>query len=744
MAFATNGNNDGNASFVGFLTNLQQSLSEHHEGALLLVNSRVEAARRHDQELATLREEIRVLRMQLVHTPARHGPETMAGTGEAGPSWQDGHGKIGNPLPLSSSSTPHDSPTRNRSEPSDDGNRRSGLATGFAGTGAGAVSVDAALHTSGGASSSGHASATGVPPPPAASSKFKATRGTSPLPGAVSDDDIEEVKFVQAPSAEPETFNSVLPLAQSGTSSQGSTDGSPKDRAARNSPSKPGFRIQSTRERISGRFGGSALVDLEGIALCDDPHRKETTVATAGDGGQFNYRHMNTRMGAAVFADADQMKQKVRQAIGKPEYSVTLYYKDTGIFQKIARSHLFDHFTLFVIACNAIWISIDTDYNHADVWTQANPVFQVAENFFCLYFCFEWIVRFLSFRYKADCVKDSWMLFDSVLVCLMVLETWVLALIVSILIGGSKDSSGVANMETLRLIRLLRLSRMARLARLLRATPELMIIIKGMVVAMRSVLTTLLLLILIVYVFAIAFRQMGKDTALESLGFRTVGEAMVTLLLQGTHPDLYDFVVSLISMDVLLSLTFVFFVFLASLTVMNMLVGVLVEVVHVVSSVEKEQLEVSYVKASLEKMIAQSGIDENGDNLISKEEFKLLIEKPEAARALQNIGCDAVGLVDFSDFIFVEDKPISFGDFMETVLQLRGSNTSTVKDMVDLRKFIVMELYNMERSIEEKLDELHAPKETCVRGTHVDNTLKRVKESMSSVMYSSGRRDSAS
>merc|ERR1711920_807805 len=55
-----------------------------------------------------------------------------------------------------------------------------------------------------------------------------------------------------------------------------------------------------------------------------------------------------------------------------------------------------------------------------------------------------------------------------------------------------------------------------------------------------------------------------------------------------------------------------------------------------------------------------------------------------------------IGLVDFADFIFdgdgcgaEEDEPeLDFPKFMDVVLQLRGSNNATVKDVVDLRKFV--------------------------------------------------------
>jgi hypothetical protein len=57
-------------------------------------------------------------------------------------------------------------------------------------------------------------------------------------------------------------------------------------------------------------------------------------------------------------------------------------------------------------------------------------------------------------------------------------------------------------------------------------------------------------------------------------------------------------------------------------------------------------------------------------------------------RALTEVGVDVIGLVDFADVIFEDDDELSFGRFMEIVLELRGSNSATVKDIIELRKLL--------------------------------------------------------
>merc|ERR1719217_789443 len=114
----------------------------------------------------------------------------------------------------------------------------------------------------------------------------------------------------------------------------------------------------------------------------------------------------------------------------------------------------------------------------------------------------EWFIRFMAFEKKINGLFDAWFVFDSLLVFMMVMETWVFVAI------SGDGSSPMGDAAILRLFRLLRLS---RLLRMLRSLPELMILIKGMVTAMKSVMYVMALLVLLCYVFAIAFTQLAVE-----------------------------------------------------------------------------------------------------------------------------------------------------------------------------------------------------------------------------------------
>ena len=138
---------------------------------------------------------------------------------------------------------------------------------------------------------------------------------------------------------------------------------------------------------------------------------------------------------------------------------------------------------------------------------------------------------------------------------------------------------------------------------------------------------------------------------------------MGTLLLRGALPDLADFVNRVgLESYAFASLLLVYILF-SSLTVLNMLVGVLCEVVSVVSAVEKEQMTVQLVKTKLMEIIDQSGVDEDGNKCISKSEFEALLLMPEGAKIIEEVGVDVVGLVDFMDDIFRDVDPTQVHQF---------------------------------------------------------------------------------
>ena len=70
------------------------------------------------------------------------------------------------------------------------------------------------------------------------------------------------------------------------------------------------------------------------------------------------------------------------------------------------------------------------------------------------------------------------------------------------------------------------------------------------------------------------------------------------------------------------------FILFASYIVMGLLVGVLVETVSTVATLEREQLDIDFAQKVLWEMIDKGGADEDGDNRISETEYVNLLSRP--------------------------------------------------------------------------------------------------------------------
>jgi voltage-gated sodium channel len=391
-----------------------------------------------------------------------------------------------------------------------------------------------------------------------------------------------------------------------------------------------------------------------------------------------------------------------------------------SIFATISRHRFFENTTMLVIVLNALWIGVDTEWNHsslqgytwkpegvawainvtgfdpspsvdADVVRQQrqhirtlddehNTLKQVAdlgyidqdgplplepysiivENMFCLYFSVELAFRFLAFARYRNCIFDGWFVFDSILVVCMVLETWLMPAIF-LIISGDGGGSALAALSPFRLLRLLRLTRMARL---MRFVPELLTLVKGMIRAATSVGFIFIFLLLVMYVFAILFTAQLEDRDNNPLTpncddngepdgclgvgefgetapdlFATMGDSMLSLFTRGVLADnLAETVAAILASSLFLMWMFFIFLIITFATLLNMLIGVLCEVITEAASEEKVNVTVTSLKATIQDAFDQ--IDVNGDGIICEEEWKHIKQDAEVRQSLVSMGIE--------------------------------------------------------------------------------------------------------
>jgi len=274
-------------------------------------------------------------------------------------------------------------------------------------------------------------------------------------------------------------------------------------------------------------------------------------------------------------------------------------------------------------------------------------------------------------------------MFDFVLVATMIIETWFLVLTMWAM--GIENGADLGPISILRVVRMAKMARMARMVRLVRAFPELVVLLKGIKAAIRSVVTFSLLWILMIYIYSVVFKQVSDGSVIGRQYFATIPIAMNTLLLRVILPDFADILDEVAAETPYLWPVMISFIMLASITMMNMLTGVLVEVVSVLSAVEKESMMVSHVATSLRNCMAYLEKDTSLD--LSHAEFRHLLVQPEIASIVQEAGVDVVCILEQSDLIFESlheedsDGEMSFEKFIDTILNMRTANAATVKDI---------------------------------------------------------------
>jgi hypothetical protein len=409
--------------------------------------------------------------------------------------------------------------------------------------------------------------------------------------------------------------------------------------------------------------------------------------------------------------DPNQEVLKARKRIIQG-LDVAELYDLTGCCAKIVLHPAFEMVAACVIVLNALYIAIDIEYNTEDADVVTKRFFAVAEMAFYTYFALEWLVRFFAFERKRYACQDHWFIFDTVVVGFGTMEV----------IFHFTDSNRLDGAPALlRLFRLAKLIKISRLVRFLRCFPELVVLLKGLSMATRSVLSAILVLLVFTYIFALIFLQLTEGQEVGEEYFDNVSQSIVTLLLRCIcQEELITLISDLGNERIALALLAITYFSFSSLALLNMLIGILCEIISIVSQEETACFQASFVKATISEAFKECGHKVRKDTIITKDMFYQLLTEPAASRMVRSSGVDPVGLLDVEDFMFngfgnrenteknssasLPESNLTFGQFVELVLEYGERNSATVKDIVDSRKVLITKLDDLEAKLDWRLD----------------------------------------
>lgn len=337
---------------------------------------------------------------------------------------------------------------------------------------------------------------------------------------------------------------------------------------------------------------------------------------------------------SAMFAEINKLRhpESAEQELAREHAKY-----NSGWCGRLVKNDLFERTTIVIIIFNSIAIGWDADhtarFGKADNLYDGPIGFIIVENFFATYFTGEILIRLFAYKHICGWMFDGWFLFDSLLVMFMVTETWVLPAM-----GGE---SPLGQFSILRLLRLLRITRVAKLMRMF---PELLMIVKGISAASRAVVWTAVLLVMVSFTWAILFTNEYHQGSLpdEAFGeeeveflFGSIGKSMRHLLVMGTILDDVTYCTDTIraSGKMMMLFAFIVYILLNSFTLMNMLLGILVEVVGNTAQGETSRaVEETFKEIVLE---AFSTLPLEPDESITFNKFLTLRDNEKLMKALE-------------------------------------------------------------------------------------------------------------
>jgi hypothetical protein len=213
----------------------------------------------------------------------------------------------------------------------------------------------------------------------------------------------------------------------------------------------------------------------------------------------------------------------------------------------------------------------------------------------------------------------------------------------------------------------------------------------------------MLMMFIIVYAFGIAMHSFMKEDEDLYEYWGTIGRCMMTLVGNGVFGDSIGTVMRGIARTPAALTTFGLFVLLSAITVTNMLIGVLCEVVGEVAAAEKEHSAIQQLKSTL--LIMLKHLDEDGSGAISQEELLHVMEDESALAVFISLEVDVDYFIELQDMVYdnATNGERTIPQIMELILNSRGNQATTVKDVVDMHSFT---RWAMKRELSLMQDEL--------------------------------------
>jgi len=220
-------------------------------------------------------------------------------------------------------------------------------------------------------------------------------------------------------------------------------------------------------------------------------------------------------------------------------------------FNKLKTNIFFEIFVVFIIIVSGITIGVKT---YDEIPLSIIEVLNKVDYGITIFFLIEIFIRILSEEKRINFFKSGWNVFDFSIIVLSAIPS---SLFESILI--------------------LRILRLIRVLRLITFVPQFKVIIQSLFVAIPRVFYVLLFMLINFYIFAVAGVTFFAE--MDSRSWGNIGLAMLTLFQVATLEGWPDLLSNAMDYNGYSWIFFVTFIIINALIFMNMIIGVIIDVV---------------------------------------------------------------------------------------------------------------------------------------------------------------------
>mmetsp|Transcript_13439 Transcript_13439/g.31595 ORF Transcript_13439/g.31595 Transcript_13439/m.31595 type:complete len:682 (-) Transcript_13439:168-2213(-) len=346
-------------------------------------------------------------------------------------------------------------------------------------------------------------------------------------------------------------------------------------------------------------------------------------------------------------------------------------------FQAAVASTSFDFFVAMLILSNAAFIGIQVEHQ-AQHPNQKSSEFFAIQCTYMIVFVIEIVVRIAASGPRMYfCTRQhwAWNWFDCLVVLVSTLET-------SMQISADMSGRGISQLSVWRLGRIIRIVRIMRIIRVMRFFRHLRVLMMAIFSTVKSSFWTMLLLVMIIYTFAVMFTQSSVDHLYYSDGLDEEGKADLlhyfgslpraagTLFMSLTGGLDWEAAVSALhTISGFLVFLFIVYISFVYFAVMNVVTGIFCQTAIESAQKDKDSLIALQLEATQQHILTLRSLfhDISGceEGVIGLAEFKghlddkkvkaffktLEIDTNDALTLFQLLDADRGGTVDIHEFV---------------------------------------------------------------------------------------------